>query len=121
MMYEYRATVLNVVDGDTIDCQVQLGFGIVANFRFRLSGVDAPESYGPKATPEGQAAKLFTRAWLDARKGHLVVRTQKASVETVGIGDGAYGRWLASFLDDRDAASLADALIAAGYDTGRRW
>lgn len=43
-MYEYKALVTRVIDGDTIDCRVDLGFDIWVNTRFRLYGIDTPES-----------------------------------------------------------------------------
>lgn len=42
-MYEYNAELFNVVDGDTVDAVVDLGFGVKIQQRFRLSGVDTPE------------------------------------------------------------------------------
>lgn len=105
-MYEYRVDhVHRVVDGDTIDCRISLGFGLSANFRFRLFGVDAPERYGPDASPEGQEATRFVEGWLAGRK--LIVRTFKSSDKTVGIGDGAFGRWLADFIDAETGQTLA--------------
>ena len=43
MVYNYNATLIRVVDGDTVDCWVDLGFDIRIKERIRLSGVDAPE------------------------------------------------------------------------------
>ena len=44
-MYEYRVKVLRVVDGDTVDVDIELGFGVVlANERVRIMGIDTPES-----------------------------------------------------------------------------
>ena len=44
-MYEYKAHVVKVVDGDTVDVDIDLGFGIVlANERVRVMGIDTPES-----------------------------------------------------------------------------
>ena len=44
-MYEYTCSVVKVVDGDTVDVDIDLGFGIVyANQRIRLYGIDTPES-----------------------------------------------------------------------------
>ena len=44
-MYEYRITVLKVVDGDTVDVDIDLGFGIwQRNERVRIMGIDTPES-----------------------------------------------------------------------------
>ena len=42
-MYEYRCTVTRVVDGDTVDAEIDLGFDIVFKSRIRLFGVDTPE------------------------------------------------------------------------------
>ena len=43
-MYEYRATLLKIVDGDTVDVDIDCGFGIVlSNQRIRLYGIDTPE------------------------------------------------------------------------------
>lgn len=44
-MYEYRAIVLKVIDGDTIDVDIDLGFGVwLKNQRIRFYGIDTPES-----------------------------------------------------------------------------
>ena len=43
-MYEYKATIRRVVDGDTVDVTLDLGFNILYNSRIRLHGIDAPES-----------------------------------------------------------------------------
>jgi len=44
-MYEYRATIVKVVDGDTVDVDIDLGFGIVlSDERVRIAGIDTPES-----------------------------------------------------------------------------
>ena len=44
-MYEYRAHIIKVVDGDTVDVDIDLGFGIVlSNERVRINGIDTPES-----------------------------------------------------------------------------
>ena len=44
-MYEYRVEVLKVIDGDTVDVDIDLGFGVwLKNERVRLHGIDTPES-----------------------------------------------------------------------------
>ena len=43
-MYEYNATVTHVVDGDTMDVTLDLGFDILYNNRIRLVGINTPES-----------------------------------------------------------------------------
>lgn len=118
--------IIRVIDGDTVDMRVSLGFGITAAFRFRLHGVNAYEKYGSKADPKGQEAADFVSNWLDVRDPvktdttGLYVRTYKGSQATVGIGDGSFGRWEADILDVLpgesfdNAESLGDALVALG-------
>jgi endonuclease YncB( thermonuclease family) len=116
-LYRYKVTeVIRVVDADTLDLRLSLGFGLTAAFRFRLAGVDAPEIYGANAEPRGREAALFAAAWLDERREGLTVRTYKGSQATVGIGDGAFSRWLADVLGPDDE-SLGDALVEAGLAT----
>lgn len=116
-MYEYRLIeVLRVVDADTIDCRISAGFGIALAFRFRLAGIDTPEVYGREASARGTEAKEFTIDWLERAQamGPMRVVTFKGAVSTVGIGDGAFGRWLAAFVA-ADETDLASALRSAGY------
>ena len=54
-LHNYPATVIQVLDGDTLDARVDLGFELTTTQRFRLRGLDAPEL----GTPEGTAAKAF--------------------------------------------------------------
>jgi endonuclease YncB( thermonuclease family) len=116
-LYRYRVVeVLRVVDGDTLDLSLSLGFGIRGAFRFRLAGVDAPEVRGARAEVRGKEATRFVIDWLGARAGSLTVRTYKGSDSTVGIGDGSFGRWLADVLAPYDE-SLADALVEANLAT----
>lgn len=108
-MYEYRVvSVDRVLDGDTVDATIDLGFGIRAAFRFRLARVDTPE----RGHPDWNRATDFTRAWFAVGDG-VTVRTQKAGPSTSGIGDGAFGRWLGEFC--RGEQSLSSALVAEGW------
>ena len=43
-MYEYQAELMRVVDGDTIDARIDLGFNVWVKKRIRMSGINAPES-----------------------------------------------------------------------------
>ena len=44
-MYEYKAKIMKVVDGDTVDVDIDLGFGVVlTDERVRIMGIDTPES-----------------------------------------------------------------------------
>lgn len=96
-LYHYKARVLRVVDGDTIDVQIDLGFGMtfaekpladpVKGTRIRLHGIDAPESRTRNLTEKKKG--LATKTWLTKRiEGTDVV------LKTVKDGKGKYGRIL---------------------------
>tara|TARA_R110000765_G_scaffold106134_1_gene196460 strand:+ start:1034 stop:1414 length:381 start_codon:yes stop_codon:yes gene_type:complete len=60
-MYDYMATLVRVVDGDTVDCDIDLGFGVwLKNQRIRLYGINAPETRTKDLEEKkaGLAAKL---------------------------------------------------------------
>ena len=87
-MYLYEAYVNRVVDGDTLDLDVDLGFYMIARIRVRLARVNTPETFGVrKGSAEykaGMKAKKFVTHML---KGQTVmIATEKT---------GKYGRWIA--------------------------
>lgn len=51
-MYRYKAKVINIVDGDTVDCSVDLGFQTIVTKRFRIKDYDAPETWRPSNDKE---------------------------------------------------------------------
>jgi micrococcal nuclease len=117
-VYEYKAEVTRVVDGDTLDLRIDLGFAVGVDVRARLDGIDTPEVYGVKHGSEehiaGTAASEFAKAWLAERtvvsmagNPRIVVRTKK--------GTGKYGRWIAEVLDaSGEGQSLNQALVESG-------
>lgn len=88
-MYEYKAHLVRVIDGDTIEADVDLGFYITMRLRFRFLGIDTPELNSKVAAERETAlkAKAFTEAALAGAT--LVLRTEKAD---------SFGRWLATVL-----------------------
>ena len=108
-MYEYRAEVVRWVDGDTVDCVVDLGFTVLCRIRFRLYGVNTPETNRIASREAGKAAQAFAQGL--APVGSMV---QVHSTRT-----GKYGRWLAVVypLDGDGLAlpSVNDALLKAGH------
>ena len=87
-MYEYKCKLVKVVDGDTVDVDIDLGFGVwLQNQRIRMYGIDAPESRTSDKVEKvyGMAAKDFVIKWTNA--GDLVLKTFKD-------GKGKYGRIL---------------------------
>lgn len=99
-MYEYKALVTNVVDGDTYDVVVDLGFEINFAIRIRLNGIDTPESWRPKTEGErahGESATRFVKILIEGQE--VIVRSHKL---------GIYGRYAADvkLLDGTDLAAL---------------
>ena len=77
-MYEYRCKLVKVIDGDTIDVDIDLGFGVwLKKERVRLVGIDTPESRTRDLEEKkyGLAAKEFLIKWTGA--GELRLKTQK--------------------------------------------
>ena len=77
-MYEYKCKVVKVVDGDTVDVDIDLGFGVwLRKQRVRLVGIDTPESRTKDLEEKkyGLAAKEFLTKWVTS--GGLTSRQQK--------------------------------------------
>lgn len=110
-MYEYAARPAKVVDGDTLDVDIDLGFSIHVKQRIRLLGVNCAEH----GTTAGDDATAFTKAWLEQHGPDLVVRTVLDRKEK-------YGRTLGTIV--AGTRILNQDLIAGGhavdYDGGRR-
>lgn len=102
-MYEYRCTVVKVVDGDTVDLVVDLGLRVQTATRVRLIGLNCAEH----GTPEGDAATAWMRERLPVGTV-LTVRTKKDRTEK-------YGRWLGTLILDGATDSLNHQLIDAGH------
>ena len=100
-VYERHATVVRVVDGDTLHLNVDLGCDIEVAMTVRLSGLNAPEM----STVEGKAAKAYVEQWVEERGPRFVVRTEKDKREK-------YGRYLADLLPF-DAEPFTDSLCQA--------
>ena len=83
-MFEYRAQLIRAVDGDTIDCEVDLGFTVFVRVRFRLANVDTPERGQPGSHEATDELVGLIEDVADA-EGWFVVRSTKT---------GKYGRWL---------------------------
>ena len=110
-MYKYKAKVERIVDGDTMDVVIDLGFKITTNQRIRLEGINTPETYNVKRDSEeykkGMAAKLFVARRIEANNYEAIVETNKYT--------GKYGRYIGIiWLTDSDK-SLNDELVKKGY------
>ena len=108
-MYTYFVkSVDRVVDGDTIDISIDLGFSLTKKERVRLAGIDTPEkrTKNPKEKEMGyQATEFLEMHLMEATR--LTVKTEK---------DGKYGRmlgWL--YKTDEDTTSINQIMIDKGY------
>jgi micrococcal nuclease len=110
-MYEYRVKkVLKIVDGDTIDVDIDLGFSISYTQRVRLAGIDTPESRTRDLAEKAlglESKKKLTEMLAGAKD--IVIRTEKPdSTEK-------YGRILGWLFVDGAEQSVNHTLIASGY------
>jgi micrococcal nuclease len=103
-VYIYKGKVLKVVDGDTVDVEVDLGFGVKITQRFRLYSINAPEMRGDQRE-RGQAARQFL---ID------LIADEDIMVKTYKDKQGKYGRYLADlFTIDMDC--INDIMIKNGH------
>jgi len=91
--FTFQARLQRVVDGDTVDLVVDLGFRTRKRVRVRINGIDTAEVYGvPEGSEEsqrGQTHAEFARSWFAANAGEeewpFILSTEK--------DHGKYGRW----------------------------
>lgn len=105
-LYNYQAHVAQVLDGDTLDVDIDLGFSLTARQRVRLAGVNAPETHSKDAAEKARGI---------AARGALLnlVAGKTLLINTVKERE-KYGRFLASVTlpDGRDVATV---MIEAGH------
>ena len=125
-MYRYKAQVKAVVDADTIDVLIDLGFGVHTMQRLRLYGIDAPEM----KTEAGKVAKEYVKSVLLGADASMFVY-----VRTLKDKKDKYGRKLAvlyfdpvSMLLDQDeskiemmASSFNLQIVRNGHAVERYW
>ncbi len=109
-MYQYKATVERIVDGDTIDVIIDLGFKITTNQRIRLAKINTPETYNVKKESEeykkGMEAKKYVEQRLEANSYQILLET--------GKDVGKYGRYIGTiWLADKEI-TLNDELVEMG-------
>lgn len=113
-MFEYYVKkVSKVVDGDTIDVDIDLGFDISFTSRVRLAGIDTPESRTSDKVEKalGVEAKAFLKHAIDSANT-VVIKTEKMDSSE------KYGRILGwVFLDGSDK-SINEEMIKAGHAWG---
>jgi micrococcal nuclease len=112
-MNVYKCKVTRVVDGDTVDVVLDLGFSIEYRDRVRLMAIDTPESRTRNKVEKalGLASKARLKELCTEYKGNLLLRTTK-------VGKGKFGRILGSLFPADGNQSLNEQLIEEGYARG---
>ncbi len=111
-MYEYKCKVLRVVDGDTVDVDIDLGFGIVlSDERVRIMGIDTPES-----RTRDKVEKLFGKASkyrLESLLGETAVLKTQINKDGEDM-KGKFGRVLGDFVTE-DGRMATEVMIDEGH------
>lgn len=113
-MYEYRIKkVTNVVDGDTIDVEIDLGFSVSYAQRLRLAGIDTPESRTTNKAEKilGLEAKEYLKSKVKEAKD-IIVKTEKPDSSE------KYGRILGWVYVDGSNKSINEQMIEDGHAWG---
>ena len=113
--YNFRVVKINrVVDGDTIDVTIDLGFDLLKKERVRVAGVDTPEKR--TRDKEEKALGIDATNWLKTKLENAIRGDDELTVRTELVGGvGKYGRllgWL--YIGDADV-SLNEQMIEQGY------
>jgi len=111
-MYEYKCKVLRVVDGDTVDVDIDLGFGIVlSDERVRIMGIDTPES-----RTRDKVEKLFGKASkhrLESLLGEVAILKTQINKDGEDM-KGKFGRVLGDFVTE-DGRMATEVMIEEGH------
>ena len=102
-MYTYKAKTVRVIDGDTLDLEVDLGFHLSKVIRVRLKDVDAPEVRGSEKR-YGLKVKKYVEGLVFSETGEdpqVIVSTEKT---------GSFGRWLATIYIPNQESNLASMI-----------
>ncbi len=119
-MYYYKVEILRVVDGDTVDVRLDLGFNVWHKCRVRMVGINAPESRTRDL--EEKARGLAAKEWLK-----LMLHDEMYDIQMQSEGTGKYGRVLGIFYKDmgkKKPSNINEEMVkqghAVGYDGGKR-
>ncbi len=106
--YKYKGRVHRVVDADTVDAYLDMGFNIFTLQRLRIDGFDAPETWRPRNAAENRHGKAATARAKELLDGHeLIFTTSKAA--------GIYGRFGAS-ITLSGGRSYSELMISEGFE-----
>ena len=107
-MYTYKAVIIDVIDGDTVKVDIDLGFGIwLRDQSIRLAKINAPELKGDTLKAAQESKEFLKKLVLNKR---IQIKTEKDSKEK-------YGRWLATILleEDKNLIDINQKMVAEGH------
>lgn len=116
-MYEYKCKLIRVLDGDTVDAMIDLGFNTWVKKRIRLYGIDCPETRTRNKAEKvkGMAAKQKLEETLDECEG---------AFNLISHGVGKYGRCLGEIRGANKAVhglSINEMLVKEGHAKKSKW
>ena len=113
-MYNYNAKCIRVVDGDTIDVTIDLGFDLYKKERVRIAGVDTPEKRTRDL--EEKALGIDATNWMEEKLEGAIDGESELTIRTeLKGGMGKYGRLLGWLYVGDDNVSLNEQMITEGY------
>ena len=115
--YVYLAICSRVVDGDTVDMDVVLGFNVMFSERFRLLGINTKETYGVKKSSDEYKEGMIAKEWLQNR-----IEGKEVMIRTHKDKKGKYGRYLAEIFIGEESINktMVEKGLAVEYDGGKR-
>ena len=111
-MYTYKAKVIRVIDGETIDAEIDLGFNVMIRQRIRLYGIDTPESRTRDLEEKERG--------LAAKQRLIELLPKEIVVETILNKRGKYGRVLGILhviQEDGTKMNINETLVSEGHAT----
>ena len=108
-MYEYKCRLVRIIDGDTVDAYIDLGFNVSVKKRIRFYGINTPESRtrDKEEKKRGLAAKRRLRELFDKNNNKFLLKSH---------GVGKFGRCLGElFFDEKKEISFQRVLINEGH------
>ena len=109
-MYQYKAKITRIIDGDTVDCDIDLGFSVtLIKQRIRLHGIDTPESRTRDKVEKkyGLLAKQYLKDFIEKEDCHVLIETSKEK-------RGKFGRILGKLVD-ADGVCVNDLMCETGH------
>jgi micrococcal nuclease len=117
-MYTYKAKLIRIIDGDTVDAEIDLGFGVFVKQRIRLYGIATPDAHSADAETKQQSAS--------AKQRLTEIMTREFKVLTILNKRGKLGRTLGMIYvldENNEQICVNDQMVADGhavaYSTGK--